>query len=468
MTQTAQMILNDLQISPSIQEKISLIKNSKLNFEDFNNFRLLINSLENFEPNSNLSLQTQKNQINNKISSLIKNLEAFENKIKQEQQEQEKIVNLNPQNETNTLESGRSRFFTFMKKIDEISSKEFAQDKDEIGNLFNEVNHLLINGEDLGLSDNEIKILEAVEERIKDIHFFLQNQNDTENNISTNANESKENQNLKDLPLNDKELSIKEFLKDNNVYTAITELYKTLNHPLNQHDRDNSSSLKVEYKDLFFEIRLRKVAGEEQFKEGKFDYEIKINQYNTDKLSEIKKLNNIALAEELNNSNTFSVFDFTLGYYENTNPKQFFKDLIERITNREEKEKILNDKNYKPQTYFYDEKTQILSVKKNKTKNNNIEDFDYKLPIDKNGNYDTKGLIGKKEPEQNFFTSEQTISFGSLVDCSLEELIQNNISLDEIKDLIQKAKDENNQKTTQDTLFSKEELGLNSARKHKK
>lgn len=48
MTQVAKMILNELPISPTINEKIEFIKSSKLDFKDFNSFRLLLNSLEGF------------------------------------------------------------------------------------------------------------------------------------------------------------------------------------------------------------------------------------------------------------------------------------------------------------------------------------------------------------------------------------------------------------------------------------
>lgn len=325
MTQTAQMILNDLQISQTIQEKINFIKKSKLDFEDFNNFRLLINSLENFEPNAKLSRKSQKEQINNKITFVLENLENFEKKIKEESTGNERKI-LNSREFLNSNQDDRIKFLSFMQELETLSKE--SSKEENLKDLLGRISNFLLNAENL--NENEIEILEKSKEALIELIF---------------PQENIQNQPLKDSPLNDKG----------------------------------------------------------------------------------------------------------------------------------EKEEILNDKNYKPKTYFYNKETQILSVKNIKTEYNDIEDFDYKLPIDKNGNYNEEGLISKKSPKDKFFTSSQTIMPGGIwVDLNLKELLKNNISFDEIKDLIQKAKEENiekqenNEMIKQNTLFTEEDLELNSIRKHKK
>ena len=58
-------ILNELPISSDIQNKIDFIKTSKLSYDDFSNFRFLMNNLDNFSVNYKLSEESIKRNINN-------------------------------------------------------------------------------------------------------------------------------------------------------------------------------------------------------------------------------------------------------------------------------------------------------------------------------------------------------------------------------------------------------------------
>lgn len=131
MTAVANMILNELPISQSLREKIDFIKANKLDFKDFNNFRLLLNSLESFEPNTKLSDNVYKEQINAKIEYLVHRLNFYEQKIKEDLQNDTKdLHNKDSQkNEvilqnTNENSSNRSKFFTLMSELEDLSTKE--------------------------------------------------------------------------------------------------------------------------------------------------------------------------------------------------------------------------------------------------------------------------------------------------------------------------------------------------------
>lgn len=194
MTAVANMILNELPISQSLREKIDFIKANKLDFKDFNNFRLLLNSLESFEPNTKLSDNVYKEQINAKIEYLVHRLNFYEQKIKEDLQNDTKDLHNKDSQEneailqnTNENSSNRSKFFALMSELEDLSAKE-EHSQEKIGFMLERVSEFLLNAE--GLNENEMTILEEAKEALAQYHLSLQD-------IKNDETE----EDLKDLPL---------------------------------------------------------------------------------------------------------------------------------------------------------------------------------------------------------------------------------------------------------------------------
>ncbi|TLD91293.1 hypothetical protein LS74_009280 [Helicobacter magdeburgensis] len=106
MRSMAHYILNELSISEEIREKIEAIKNSYNSYQNFNDFRFLMQELESFRINEKMSENAIKANINNFIHRFIKKL----NKILEESKEMEKEKEHN-------IESEDAIFFDIMAKL---------------------------------------------------------------------------------------------------------------------------------------------------------------------------------------------------------------------------------------------------------------------------------------------------------------------------------------------------------------
>lgn len=218
MTQVAKMILNELPISPTINGKIEFIKSSKLDFKDFNSFRLLLNSLEGFEPSSKLSPNEYKAQINSRIGVFLERLNILEEKIKStqmqipqtEQESKPNEVLSEDENKEDSL-SDRAKYFYLLAEIETFANKT-EQDSQALGKLLEKTSELLLNAEIL--NKDEIDTLEEIKESLQN-HFIHLRKNEKEalealssNDIAsrkqeiykTTQNVSDESQ--KDLPQN--------------------------------------------------------------------------------------------------------------------------------------------------------------------------------------------------------------------------------------------------------------------------
>lgn len=203
MTQVAKMILNELPISPTINEKIEFIKSSKLDFKDFNNFRLLLNSLESFEPSSKLSPKEYKAQINRRIGAFLERLNILEKKIKstqdlqiKQEHESNEVLNKN-ENQENPL-SDRAKYFYLLAEIETFANKT-EQDSQTLGKLLEKTSELLLNTENL--NEDEIDTLEETKESLQEYFTHLkQNENERQfSNISPNLNLISRKQEIYDL-----------------------------------------------------------------------------------------------------------------------------------------------------------------------------------------------------------------------------------------------------------------------------
>lgn len=186
MTQVAKMILNELPISLTINEKIEFIKSSKLDFKDFNNFRLLLNSLESFEPSSKLSPKEYKAQINRRIGAFLERLNVLEEKIKstqdlqiKQEHEPNEILNKN-ENQENSL-SDKAKYFYLLAEIETFANKT-EQDSQVLGELLERTSDFLLNAE--SLNDDEMDTLEEVKESLQEYFIHLkQNENQQNSNL---------------------------------------------------------------------------------------------------------------------------------------------------------------------------------------------------------------------------------------------------------------------------------------------
>lgn len=197
MTQVAKMILNELPISPTINEKIEFIKSSKLDFKDFNSFRLLLNSLEGFEPSSKLSPNEYKAQINRRIGAFLERLDFLEEKIKSTQMEipqmeQESKPNeaLNKEEDKEVSLSDKAKYFYLLGEIETFANKE-EQDSQTLGKLLEKTSELLLNAENL--NDDEIDTLEETKESLQEYFIHLkQNEEEKESSNTLLSNENEE------------------------------------------------------------------------------------------------------------------------------------------------------------------------------------------------------------------------------------------------------------------------------------
>ena len=205
MTQVAKMILNELPISPTISEKIEFIKSSKLDFKDFNNFRLLLNSLESFEPSSKLSPKEYKAQINRRIGVFLERLNFLEEKIKStqmqipqmEQESKPNEVLSEDENEEDSL-SNKAKYFYLLAEIETFANKT-EQDSKTLGKLLEKTSELLLNAENL--NKDEIDTLEEIKESLQNYFIHLR-ENEREELKDTHLEQSilqKETQNSKHL-----------------------------------------------------------------------------------------------------------------------------------------------------------------------------------------------------------------------------------------------------------------------------
>lgn len=187
-------ILNELPISSDIQNKIDFIKASKLSYDDFSNFRFLMNNLDNFSVNYKLSEERIKRNINNFVHKLIKDLDSIADKVQnaQEQGQNEAI---------NTLEdkisffdyskSSNTLFYEALARVSEFNENK-ETDSIQMGNLIQEIEELLWNKEE-DFNKEQKEILDELVSTLKEeFIFYLENSKNTQNIVVIPQDEIKE------------------------------------------------------------------------------------------------------------------------------------------------------------------------------------------------------------------------------------------------------------------------------------
>lgn len=187
-------ILNELPISSDIQNKIDFIKTSKLSYDDFSNFRFLMNNLDNFSVNYKLSEESIKRNINNFVHKLIKDLDFIVDKVQntQEQGQNEAINTL--ENQTSFFDYSKSSNTLFYEALARIS--EFNENKEtdniQMGNLIQEVQELLWNKEE-DFNKEQKEILDEIVSTLKEeFILYLGDSKNIQNIVAIPRDEIKE------------------------------------------------------------------------------------------------------------------------------------------------------------------------------------------------------------------------------------------------------------------------------------
>ena len=136
----AQYILNDIPISKDIREKIDFIKGSNLSYQGFNEFRFLMQELENFDVNKNLSENRIKSHLNTFITKLMKGLDKAVAEIEQSNQNTFQTENIDSMffNIISQLAQSKDRPMSesqkenLVKNIEYLLSHDIDKDKEEI------------------------------------------------------------------------------------------------------------------------------------------------------------------------------------------------------------------------------------------------------------------------------------------------------------------------------------------------
>lgn len=163
-----EFILNELPVSKEIKSKIDYIKESSLRYDDFNDFKFLMNNLENFSINDKLSQNKTKQNINNFIAKLIKDLDSIAEKIVPENTQKLKEAKLENTNQIyfDYQKTADTLFYEALARVSEFNNKQEAT-KEEIGNLLESVSELLLNKEE-EFNEEQLNLLSDIEETLKE------------------------------------------------------------------------------------------------------------------------------------------------------------------------------------------------------------------------------------------------------------------------------------------------------------
>ncbi|EAJ1707418.1 hypothetical protein DVE54_06960 [Campylobacter upsaliensis] len=150
MTEYGRFILEELG---QIKEKNELIKSSKLDFKSFNEYRIMLHQIENFDINKNYS----DNELLNKLNHFISKVDTlFEKLIVENSLRTKPLFDY-------TLSSDVC-FYEALKQIKIFTQKEDFS-KEELGKFLEEFDELLLNK---NFDDNQAKLLEQSLELFKE------------------------------------------------------------------------------------------------------------------------------------------------------------------------------------------------------------------------------------------------------------------------------------------------------------
>ncbi|WP_270978616.1 hypothetical protein [Campylobacter helveticus] len=170
----------------SIREKNDLIKNAKLDYKSFNEYRIMLSQIENFNINKNYSdseLLKKLNAFIHKVDSLFEEI-IVRNHLLEQNNESKKLFDY-------TQESDIC-FYEALKQIKLFThKKDFS--KEELGFFLEELDELLLNKE---FSENQTALLEQSLELFKE-EFMQILDEETKQYEDLFDDESKEKNNLR-------------------------------------------------------------------------------------------------------------------------------------------------------------------------------------------------------------------------------------------------------------------------------
>ncbi|TNB61108.1 hypothetical protein [Campylobacter helveticus] len=163
----------------SIREKNDLIKNAKLDYKSFNEYRIMLSQIENFDINKNYSdseLLKKLNAFIHKVDSLFEEI-IVRNHLLEQNNESKKLFDYSEESDI--------CFYEALKQIKLFThKKDFS--KEELGFFLEELDELLLNKE---FSENQTALLEQSLELFKEEYLAI-GQEDNES-----LDESKEQKN---------------------------------------------------------------------------------------------------------------------------------------------------------------------------------------------------------------------------------------------------------------------------------
>ncbi|WP_270975517.1 hypothetical protein [Campylobacter helveticus] len=163
----------------SIKEKNDLIKNAKLDYKSFNEYRIMLSQIENFDINKNYSdseLLKKLNAFIHKVDSLFEEI-IVRNHLLEQNNESKKLFDYSEESDI--------CFYEALKQIKLFThKKDFS--KEELGFFLEELDELLLNKE---FSENQTALLEQSLELFKEEYLAI-GQEDNES-----LDESKEQKN---------------------------------------------------------------------------------------------------------------------------------------------------------------------------------------------------------------------------------------------------------------------------------
>lgn len=154
MSNMKDFILNELEISKDIREKIDLIKQSNMDFNNFNNFKFVLKELDNFDVNFKLSNETINKNINNFVNKLINNLDSIIEKIPKQ----------------NVEKKFNNDFLNMLAEIDKYVNQMSSQigiTPKETKNLRQQLEETLNNPSNYNLKEKQIILLQKATEALK-------------------------------------------------------------------------------------------------------------------------------------------------------------------------------------------------------------------------------------------------------------------------------------------------------------
>lgn len=147
-------ILNELSVSNEIRKKIDFLSTIPLSFKDFNDFKFLIENLNNFKINDKLSESRVKMHLNRFVGNLVAELDRLVNNAEENCKSIAREYYVKD-------DGGDSIFFGILARLSQVKNQEATQN--ETQDLINDITSLLERGVDKDKQEILQKALEIMQ-----------------------------------------------------------------------------------------------------------------------------------------------------------------------------------------------------------------------------------------------------------------------------------------------------------------